>query len=43
MQTRIVGLGFEPVSSKPDEFAAFVRADIARWAKVIREAHVKID
>jgi tripartite-type tricarboxylate transporter receptor subunit TctC len=43
MQSRIVGLGFEPVSSKPDEFAAFVRADIARWAKVIREAHVKID
>jgi tripartite-type tricarboxylate transporter receptor subunit TctC len=43
MQSRIVGLGFEPVSSKRDEFAAFVRADIARWAKVIREAHVKID
>ena len=43
MQSRIIGLGFEAVSSKPDEFAAFIRTDIARWAKVIREAHVKID
>lgn len=43
MQARIVGLGFEPVASTSADFGAFVRQDIARWAKVIKEAHVKID
>jgi hypothetical protein len=37
------GLGFERVANTPDEFAKFVRSDIARWAKVIRDAHVKVD
>ncbi len=43
MQARIVNLGFEPVASDSDAFAGFLRADIARWAQVIRKAHVKID
>ena len=42
-QSRIVGFGFEPVASTPEAFGAFMRQDIARWAKVIRETHVKID
>lgn len=33
----------ETVANTPEEFAKFVRTDIARWAKVIRDAHVKVD
>lgn len=41
--SRLAGLGFEPVGSSPDEFARFLRADIARWAGVIRSAGVRVD
>jgi len=34
-------LGFEPVASSPEEFAAQIKADGAKWAKVIREAGIK--
>jgi tripartite-type tricarboxylate transporter receptor subunit TctC len=31
------------VSSTPAEFAAFIRNEIAKWAKVAKEANIKID
>jgi len=34
-------LGFKPVASSPEEFAAQIKADGAKWAKVIREAGIK--
>ena len=35
--------GNEPVVSSPEEFAAFLRVEIAKWAKVIRESGVKAE
>lgn len=35
--------GFEPVGNKPDEFAAQIRADFARWQKVVKDANLKMD
>jgi tripartite-type tricarboxylate transporter receptor subunit TctC len=35
--------GNEPVGSSPAEFAAFVRAEYDKWAKVIKAAGLKID
>ena len=35
--------GIELGASSPDEFAAFLRADIARWGKAIRETGIKMD
>jgi tripartite-type tricarboxylate transporter receptor subunit TctC len=43
VQQRLEGLGFESVGNTPEEFAQFVHADIARWAKVIKTANVKPD
>jgi hypothetical protein len=31
------------VMSPPDEFVAFLRAEIAKWARVVREANIKIE
>ena len=39
----ITQLGVEPVTSTPDELARFSQAEIAKWAKVAREAGVKIE
>ncbi len=39
---RISELGGEPVGSTPEEFAALIKSEIAKWAKVIKEAHVEL-
>jgi tripartite-type tricarboxylate transporter receptor subunit TctC len=36
-------LGFEVVASTPDEFAARIKTDIPKWAKVIRAAQIKAE
>jgi tripartite-type tricarboxylate transporter receptor subunit TctC len=32
--------GFEPAVSTPEQFADFIKAEIARWGKVIKEANI---
>jgi tripartite-type tricarboxylate transporter receptor subunit TctC len=41
MKERWATLGLEPVGNTPDEFAAQFRTELAKWAKVIREAGIK--
>jgi tripartite-type tricarboxylate transporter receptor subunit TctC len=36
-------LGTEPVGSKPEEYDARIRAEIDKWAAVVREAKVTVD
>jgi tripartite-type tricarboxylate transporter receptor subunit TctC len=40
VQRRLDQLGFEPVANTPDQFAARIRDEIARWEKVIRDANI---
>ncbi len=35
--------GIEPVGNTPGEFAAQIRADLARWSKVVKAAGAKLD
>jgi tripartite-type tricarboxylate transporter receptor subunit TctC len=35
--------GFEPMSSTPEQFGEFVKTEIVRWGKVIRDANLSID
>jgi tripartite-type tricarboxylate transporter receptor subunit TctC len=37
----IVKLGFEPLSSTPDKFSAFMRTELETWGKVIKAAGIK--
>ncbi len=37
----IIGQGIDPVGNTPDEFAAYVTTEIAKWAKVLKSAGVK--
>jgi tripartite-type tricarboxylate transporter receptor subunit TctC len=34
-------VGVEPLSSTPEQYAEFLKAEIARWGKVVREANIK--
>jgi len=40
---RFASLGAEPKTNTPDEFAQFVRTDVARWARVVKESGIKLD
>jgi tripartite-type tricarboxylate transporter receptor subunit TctC len=39
---RISSLGAEIVGSSSAEFGALIKSEIAKWAKVIKEAHVEL-
>jgi tripartite-type tricarboxylate transporter receptor subunit TctC len=40
-QKRLAGLGMVAASGSPEEFDAYIKAEIARWGKVIRDADIK--
>ena len=35
--------GFEPLSSTPEKFAEFIKTEIVRWGKVIKDANISIE
>jgi tripartite-type tricarboxylate transporter receptor subunit TctC len=41
IREQISSLGAEPSGSTPEEFAAYIRTEIAKWAKVIKAADIK--
>lgn len=41
MRDQLAGLGAEPVGSTPEAFAAHIKAEIAKWAKVISAAGIR--
>jgi tripartite-type tricarboxylate transporter receptor subunit TctC len=43
MKERLATLGYEPVVNTPEQCGALIKADIIRWAKVIREAGIKAE
>ena len=43
VRERLAGLGLEVVGSSPEQFDAFVRAEIAKWAKVVKDNNIKAD
>lgn len=43
VRERFVQLGIDPVGNSPAAFRAFLENEVAKWAKVIRAANVKID
>jgi tripartite-type tricarboxylate transporter receptor subunit TctC len=43
LRERYVSMGLEPLGNSPDEFAAQIRADIARCGKVARTARVRAE
>ncbi len=38
---RLMAQGFEPVGGTPSEFAGYIKSEIGKWGKVIREAGIK--
>ena len=43
IRERLVSLGTEPVGNTPEEFSAYLRSEIAKWGKVVKESGAKVD
>jgi tripartite-type tricarboxylate transporter receptor subunit TctC len=40
---RLAGLGFEPVENTPEQFTAYIKIEVSKWAKVIKESGARVD
>jgi tripartite-type tricarboxylate transporter receptor subunit TctC len=43
VKERFASLGVQAVGSTPEQFAATIREDLARWSKVIKTANIKVE
>jgi tripartite-type tricarboxylate transporter receptor subunit TctC len=43
VRERLSGLGYEPVSNTPEQFAALISADLERFGKIIRETGIRAE
>jgi tripartite-type tricarboxylate transporter receptor subunit TctC len=40
---RLAALGFDAVANTPEQFTVYVRQEVAKWAKVIKESGARVD
>ena len=43
VKDRLANVGADPVGNSPDEFGAFIRAERTKYAKVVKDAQIKLD
>lgn len=43
VKERFAALGFDTVANSPEEFAVQIKAEIAKWDKVIKQANIKVE
>jgi len=43
VKERLAASGFEPETSTPDEFAQYMRSEVAKWGKVVKAANLKVE
>ena len=40
MKERFSAMGADPVGNTPEQFAAFLKAEMAKWAKLVKAAGI---
>jgi tripartite-type tricarboxylate transporter receptor subunit TctC len=43
IRERVLSQGMDPAPNTPEQFSAFVKAEVARWSKVIQDAGIKAE
>jgi tripartite-type tricarboxylate transporter receptor subunit TctC len=43
LKERMTNIGLDPVSTSPDEMAAFMRREQERYGEIIRKANIRVE
>lgn len=43
VKERLAAMGSTPVGGTPEQFGAYVKNEIARWGRVIRENNIRVE
>ena len=43
MKTFLANMGVEPAGTTPQEFAAFIKSELVKWAKVVKASGARAD
>jgi tripartite-type tricarboxylate transporter receptor subunit TctC len=43
VKERVTGLGFDIIASTPEQFTAQIKAEVAKWTKVVKSAGIKVE
>jgi tripartite-type tricarboxylate transporter receptor subunit TctC len=43
MRERLAAQGAEPVGNTPEQFAAFIKAEIEKWSKIVKASGARVD
>jgi tripartite-type tricarboxylate transporter receptor subunit TctC len=43
VQQKMQGLGIQVINGGPDQFAAFIKSESAKWGKIVRDSGAKVD
>jgi tripartite-type tricarboxylate transporter receptor subunit TctC len=43
VKEKFIALGADPVGNTPEEFSAYLKTEIAKWGKVVKDSGAKVD
>jgi tripartite-type tricarboxylate transporter receptor subunit TctC len=43
LREQLVDMGMEPVVNSPEAFGSEIAADVARWAKIVRDGRLRLE
>jgi tripartite-type tricarboxylate transporter receptor subunit TctC len=43
MRDRLINMGSDPVGGSAEEFGAFIKSELTKWAKVVKDSGAKVD
>ena len=43
VKAKLTGIGAEPIANTPEEFAAMMRVETAKWSKIVKDANIKVE